>query len=99
MVDALSLSKRARLSPRMLSGGEKQRVSIARALIGQPKVILADEPSASLDTHQGQVAMELLTSLARDGGHACLVVTHDQRLTRFADRVIEIEDGCLSQHA
>lgn len=95
LLATLGLADHAHLTPRVLSGGEKQRVSIARALLTQPKVLLADEPTASLDSHQGHVAMELLTALARQGQQACLIVTHDRRLRSFADRVLYIEDGHL----
>ncbi len=93
----LGLEERARTRPDALSVGEKQRVSIARALVGDPRVVLADEPTASLDTKHGQEAMSLLTSLARQGRQACLIVTHDQRLTGFADRVVHLEDGRLAE--
>jgi putative ABC transport system ATP-binding protein len=97
MLDAVGLASRAGLTPKVLSGGEKQRVSIARALVHHPRVVLADEPTASLDTHQGRIAVELLTSVARQGRQACLIVTHDPRLTSYADRVLAIEDGRLTQ--
>ena len=99
MLDAVGLTARARLTPKVLSGGEKQRVSIARALVHHPKVLLADEPTASLDTHHGRIAIELLTNVARQGRQACLIVTHDQRLTDYADRVLTIEDGHLQRPA
>jgi putative ABC transport system ATP-binding protein len=76
-----------------MSGGEKQRVSLARALVTRPRVLLADEPTASLDTRRGREAMELLRSSVREGGLACMVVTHDTRLIDIADRVLRIEDG------
>lgn len=91
----LGLRDRADLRPSVLSGGEKQRVSIARALLTKPKLLLADEPTANLDGRHGQAAMELLTSLARQGQQACLIVTHDHRLRPFADRVLTIEDGIV----
>jgi putative ABC transport system ATP-binding protein len=90
---ALGLGDRLSASPRTLSGGEKQRVSLARALVVNPLVLLADEPTASLDTRTGRQAMEVLRSSAGRGRQACLVVTHDTRLMDFADRVIRIEDG------
>jgi putative ABC transport system ATP-binding protein len=97
MLDALGLHHRLHARPATLSGGEKQRVSIGRALVGAPRVLLADEPTASLDTQRGREAVELLTSLAREGRQACVMVSHDQRLAAFADRVVELEDGRL-QH-
>jgi putative ABC transport system ATP-binding protein len=95
MLSALELADRLHARPGTLSGGEKQRVSIARALVGRPRVVLADEPTASLDTRRGREAVELLTSLARQGEQACVLVTHDQRLAEFADRVVELHDGRL----
>jgi ABC-type lipoprotein export system ATPase subunit len=76
-----------------MSGGEKQRVSLARALVTRPRVLLADEPTASLDTRRGREAMELLRASVRQAGLACIVVTHDTRLIDLADRVMHIEDG------
>jgi putative ABC transport system ATP-binding protein len=93
VLEALGLQERLTASPKTLSGGEKQRVSLARAVVADPLVLLADEPTASLDTRAGRDAMEILSSSARRGRQACLVVTHDARLTDFADRVLRIEDG------
>jgi ABC-type lipoprotein export system ATPase subunit len=95
MLTNLELSHRLHDRPGTLSGGEKQRVSIARALVGRPRVVLADEPTASLDTRRGREAVQLLTWLAREGEQACVLVTHDQRLGEFADRVLELQDGRL----
>jgi putative ABC transport system ATP-binding protein len=89
----LGLSHRGHAFPGTLSGGEKQRVSLARALIADPRIILADEPTASLDTHRGREAMELIRASVHQGGQACVVVTHDTRLIDLADRVMRIEDG------
>jgi putative ABC transport system ATP-binding protein len=93
LLDRLGLSHRGHAFPGTLSGGEKQRVSLARALIADPRIILADEPTASLDTHKGREAMELIRASVHQGGQACVVVTHDTRLTDLADRVMQIEDG------
>ncbi len=82
--------------PRQLSGGEQQRLAIARAIVAEPSVILADEPTASLDAANGQAIMTILTAIAKRG-RAVLVVTHDPRLFGFADRVIHIEDGSLTR--
>jgi putative ABC transport system ATP-binding protein len=79
--------------PRSLSGGEQQRVAIARALAGAPAVILADEPTAALDSENGHAVMALLAGIAADKGRAVLAVTHDPRTHAFADRIIHIEDG------
>jgi len=89
-------SRRTRL-PRDLSGGQRQRVAIARATAGRPPLILADEPTASLDATSGREVMELLTRLARERGTTVVVVTHDNRIFPYADRVIAIEDGALVQ--
>jgi putative ABC transport system ATP-binding protein len=96
MLGSLGLGERLAASPKTLSGGERQRVSLARALIADPQVLLADEPTASLDTKTGHDAMQVLCSSARAGHQACLVVTHDTRLIEFADRVLHIEDGRVS---
>jgi putative ABC transport system ATP-binding protein len=85
--------------PRDLSGGQRQRVAIARATVGRPALLLADEPTASLDATSGREVMELLTHLARDRGTTVLVVTHDNRIFHYADRVVAIEDGRLLKEA
>ncbi len=81
--------------PKQLSGGEKQRVAIARALVGSPQLILADEPTASLDSHSGYLVMELLRQLAKERQTTVLIVTHDPRITDLADRIAYLEDGIL----
>jgi ABC-type polar amino acid transport system ATPase subunit len=83
--------------PAQLSGGQAQRVAIARALAGRPPIILADEPTAALDAHTGQGVMETLTQLAHDGGHTVVVVTHDNRIFKFGDRIVRIEDGRITE--
>jgi putative ABC transport system ATP-binding protein len=89
----VGLSHRAQANPSKLSGGEKQRVAIARALAGSPSVILADEPTAALDSENGKGVMALLSQVAKDRSRAILVVTHDHRTLAYADRLIRIEDG------
>jgi len=79
--------------PRELSGGEQQRVAIARAIVSNPSAILADEPTAALDTDNGQAIMKILANLAAESGRSILVVTHDARLMSFAHRIVNIEDG------
>ena len=79
--------------PADLSGGQKQRVAVARALAGSPPLILADEPTAALDSHSGQNVMTILSGLAREHGRAVMVVTHDHRVMNFADRLVRMEDG------
>jgi putative ABC transport system ATP-binding protein len=81
--------------PQGLSGGEQQRVAIARAIVANPSIVLADEPTAALDTDNGQTIMRILASIAHDRQRAVLVVTHDPRIVPFADRIIHIEDGRL----
>ncbi len=91
----LGLSKRAHLRPVELSGGEKQRVAIGRALVKNPSFVFADEPTSALDWENGQQVIELLTETAREHRATVLVVTHDHRLVPFADRVFEMADGQL----
>ena len=81
--------------PRELSGGEQQRVAIARAVVGDPSVILADEPTAALDSENGKAIMGILAEIAKDPGRGVLVVTHDPRLVPYADRIVHIEDGTI----
>jgi len=90
---AVGLSHRAKAHPSRMSGGEKQRVAIARALAGSPSVILADEPTAALDSENGKGVMALLAQVAKDVRRAVLVVTHDHRTLTYGDRLIRIEDG------
>jgi putative ABC transport system ATP-binding protein len=94
-LDRVGLSSKTRNYPRQLSGGEQQRVAIARAVVGDPSVILADEPTAALDTENGKAIMAILATIAQDPGRGVLVVTHDPRLVPFADRIIYIEDGLI----
>ena len=89
----LGLGNKAHLRPAELSGGEKQRVAIGRALVKNPSFIFADEPTAALDWDNGQQVIKLLTENARERGAMVLVVTHDPRLVPFADRVFELADG------
>ena len=93
----LGLGDKAHRLPRDLSGGQKQRVAIARALAGRPPIILADEPTAALDAESGASVMDALVSLAHDGGHTVVIVTHDNRIFKHADRIVNIEDGVLSE--
>jgi putative ABC transport system ATP-binding protein len=81
--------------PHDLSGGQKQRVAIARALAAQPSLLLADEPTAALDSRSGREVVELLQRLARDQRCAVLMVTHDPRILDVADRIVQMEDGRL----
>ncbi|MFG3819602.1 ABC transporter ATP-binding protein [Limnothrix redekei LRLZ20PSL1] len=96
LLDRVALSHRADHLPKVMSGGEKQRVAIARALAGHPPLILADEPTAALDSRNGHGVMELLRSLAKEDGSTIVIVTHDLRIMDIADRVAHLEDGELS---
>jgi putative ABC transport system ATP-binding protein len=89
----VGLSHKTLSFPRELSGGEQQRVAIARAIVGNPSIILADEPTAALDGENGRAIMTILAGIAKDQGRGVLIVTHDPRLLPFADRIVHIEDG------
>jgi putative ABC transport system ATP-binding protein len=95
MLDLLGLSHKARLLPEHLSGGEKQRVAIGRALIKQPDLFFADEPTSALDWEHGKHVVELLRETARRGA-TVVMVTHDSRILPYADRVYRLEDGRLT---
>jgi putative ABC transport system ATP-binding protein len=92
-LDAVGLADRAGSHPAKLSGGQKQRVAIARALAGDPDIVLADEPTAALDSEAGRRIVALLVAIAADRGRGVVVVTHDPRIVNAADRLIRIEDG------
>jgi putative ABC transport system ATP-binding protein len=96
VLERVGLGDRLHFLPRDLSGGQKQRVAIARALAGSPPVILADEPTANLDTVVGQEVLELFRGLAKGEGKGLLVVTHDPKVRTIADRVVGIRDGRLA---
>jgi putative ABC transport system ATP-binding protein len=99
LLDRLGLAKKARLRPAQLSGGEKQRVAIGRALIKKPALCFADEPTSALDWAHGEQVMELLSTAAHDQDATILVVAHDPRLVPYADEVFHLEDGCLAKPA
>jgi putative ABC transport system ATP-binding protein len=94
---AVGLGDQLNKLPHDLSGGQKQRVAIARALAAQPRLLLADEPTAALDSKTGREVVELLQRLAREQGCAVLMVTHDPRILDIADRLVRMEDGQLSE--
>ena len=91
----VGLGDRTTFLPRDLSGGQKQRVAIARALAGRAPILLADEPTANLDSHTGAQILDLFRDLARSEGRALLIVTHDPRVRAVADRVVHIRDGAI----
>ena len=93
----LGLEERLNALPRQLSGGQQQRVAIARSLINQPALVLADEPTASLDTERAFQVVETLASLVHEQGRAGIMVTHDLRLVEYADRVIQMLDGRVAR--
>jgi putative ABC transport system ATP-binding protein len=95
LLEAVGLSDRLESLPSQLSGGEQQRVAIARALVRSPKVLLADEPTGSLDTGTGQVVLEILLKLARDARTTLILATHDEAVSRVADRRLRLESGKL----
>ncbi len=96
MLDRVGLGHRAGLRPAQLSTGECQRVAVARALAIEPALLFADEPTASLDATNGQTVMRLLSDLVRQRGATLVVVTHDERIYPFADRILRLEDGCIA---
>ena len=97
LLEQVGLGDKATSKPSDLSGGQKQRVAIARALTGNPQIIMADEPTAALDSRSGHTIISLLRSLAKEQGCTVLMVTHDPRIIDIADRVAYLEDGVLRQ--
>ncbi|MEP0918690.1 DevA family ABC transporter ATP-binding protein [Leptolyngbya sp. DQ-M1] len=96
MLSAVGLGEWVNQYPHELSGGQKQRVAIARALVCNPKIVLADEPTAALDKKSGRDVVEIMQNLAKKQGAAILLVTHDNRILDIADRIINMEDGHLN---
>ncbi|MGB3263486.1 MAG: DevA family ABC transporter ATP-binding protein [Microcoleus sp.] len=97
MLKLVGLEERINYSPANLSGGQKQRVAIARALVSNPKIVLADEPTAALDKKSGRDVVDIMHDLAKKQGCTILLVTHDNRILDIADRIIYMEDGRLSK--
>ena len=95
LLTEVGLGKRLRAYPRELSGGQQQRVAIARALVHQPRLLICDEPTASLDAASGKKVMELLRASACRSDRCVIVVTHDSRIFSFADRIVEMGDGMV----
>lgn len=96
-LEQVGLGDKGNSLPRDLSGGQKQRVAIARALAGNPKLIMADEPTAALDSTSGHAVIDLLRKLAKEEGSTVLMVTHDPRIIDVADRILDLEDGKIKQ--
>ncbi|HEY0915832.1 MAG TPA: ATP-binding cassette domain-containing protein, partial [Solimonas sp.] len=96
MLEAVGLGQRIHYKAEALSGGQRQRVAIARALAGEPKMLLADEPTASLDKQSGREVVDRMKALAKEQGCTILLVTHDNRILDVADRIVHLEDGKLS---
>ena len=96
LLEQVGLADKYDAFPADLSGGKKQRVAIARALAGDPGIILADEPTAALDSHTGRNVMQMMSELAHKRGRAVVIVTHDSRVVSFGDRIVRIEDGAIA---
>lgn len=94
-LDSVGLAERKNFLPRDLSGGQKQRVAVARALAGNSAIVLADEPTANLDSHTGMQILALFRDLAKQENRALLIVTHDSKVREISDRVLRIRDGLL----
>ncbi len=95
ILESVGLGDHLDVKPDQLSGGQKQRVAVARALVGEPPLLLADEPTAALDSHSGREVVLLMQRLAREQGCTILLVTHDSRILDIADRTLSLEDGRL----
>jgi putative ABC transport system ATP-binding protein len=96
LLDELGLAHRVDSLPGQMSGGERQRVAIGRALMNEPALVLIDEPTSALDTKLGEQVMELIVSEVKGRSTAAVIVTHDQRMTHYADRTVTITDGVLA---
>ena len=96
ILERVGLAERMHFLPRDLSGGQKQRVAIARALAAEPAILLADEPTANLDSEVGAQILDLFRTLARADGRALLIVTHDPKVRAVSDRVVQIRDGKIA---
>ncbi|MDJ0635562.1 MAG: DevA family ABC transporter ATP-binding protein [Xenococcaceae cyanobacterium MO_188.B29] len=96
ILEEVGLGEHVNYHPHNLSGGQKQRVAIARALVSHPKMVLADEPTAALDSKSGRGVVELMQKLATEQGCTILIVTHDDRILDVADRIVELEDGRIT---
>ncbi len=97
ILEAVGLGDRVDYYPDNLSGGQKQRIAIARALVSQPRLLLADEPTAALDSKSGRDVVDIMQQLAKEQNCAILLVTHDNRILDIADRIVHMEDGRLAR--
>lgn len=98
MLELVGLEQRTNYYPDDLSGGQKQRVAIARALVSHPQIVLADEPTAALDSKSGREVVNIMQTLAKEQGCTILLVTHDNRILDVADRIVDMEDGQLTKN-
>jgi putative ABC transport system ATP-binding protein len=92
-LDAVDLGERWKEKPNKLSGGQQQRVAIARALVHEPPLVICDEPTAALDSHNGEIVLDLFRNVARSAERAVIIVTHDNRIFSYADRIARMDDG------
>ena len=97
-LESVGLGHRWNFLPRDLSGGEKQRVAVARAIVGDPPIVLADEPTGNLDSANGRIVVELLRRVAVEQHRTVVIVTHDARIVPFADEVVTLDDGAVAEH-
>ena len=97
MLERLGMGPHVNKLPRQLSGGQQQRVAIVRALVHEPTLVVCDEPTAALDAQSGQTVMQILRDIANDSTRAVLVVTHDNRIYHFADRIVHMSDGRIER--
>lgn len=95
ILDKVGLKEKKEASPKNLSGGQQQRVAIARALVHQPKLVICDEPTAALDAATGEKILELLVDVARNPDRTVILVTHDSRIFKYADRITKMDDGTI----
>ena len=98
-IESVGLSQRSSHLPSELSGGERQRAAIARALISEPRLILADEPTGNLDSKSGQMIMDIFSKLNRELGHTIVLITHERDIAQFASRIIYLKDGQVESNA
>ena len=95
LLETFGLSHRAKVYPKSLSGGEKQRVAIARAFMNHPSLILADEPAASLDFERAVQVVEVIRERVKENNSSCIIITHDERIFKYADHILRLEGGKL----